>query len=238
MAGKLRNADLQEIQKSIWDFIQPGRVVGRRAPHKSGCGSGYFDDHEKLASTIKRLSDDGGYQAVYVSINVINADVLPGRVAKYIFDTVTRTTKKSDIARRCHLLIDIDPKRPAGVSATKEEKAKAYALMVEVVKALKAMGLPSPVVATSGNGYHLLYRVDEPNNPSVDKLFKSVLNSLAQEFSTDAVGIDTAVHDAARVTKAYGTTGTQGTEHTGASTSLLQDTIRSPKCGYGKPCPT
>jgi hypothetical protein len=210
MVAKRRDADLQEIQKAIEILFEPGRVVEVRAPHKDGCGAAYFDDYEDLANTIKRLSDDDRYHAVYMSINIINDEVITRAAPNIFSDNVTNTAKKTDIVRRCRLLIDIDPKRPAGVSATKEEKAKGFEVMLRVREKLNALGWAEPVVADSGNGYHLLYIVDEPNDPTVDKLFKNVLKALADKFSTDAVGIDAAVHDAARVTKAYGTLARKG----------------------------
>jgi hypothetical protein len=88
MAAERSNADLQEIQKAIGILFEPGRVVEVRAPHEFGCGSGYFDDYEQLATTIKRLSDDGRYQAVWVSLNVIDADVLDGRSANIFLHEV------------------------------------------------------------------------------------------------------------------------------------------------------
>ena len=74
--------------------------------------------------------------------------------------TLRRVT--STLCERRWLLIDVDPERPSGISATDAEKAAAQKKAREIYRFLKERGWPEPVVADSGNGYHLLYRIDLP----------------------------------------------------------------------------
>jgi hypothetical protein len=108
------------------------------------------------------------------------------------------------------LLIDFDPKRPKGVSATKAERLAAKNLMLDVEEVLRNEGWPEPVMASSGNGYHSLYRVDEPNDLATTDLFKKCLEAIAAKFATPNVDIDRAVGNAARLTKAYGSMAAKG----------------------------
>ena len=64
------------------------------------------------------------------------------------------------------------------------------------------------MVADSGNGAHLLYRVDEPAEDN--GLFSKCLQSLDEIFSDDVVDIDTTVHNPARIFKLYGTWACKG----------------------------
>jgi hypothetical protein len=63
----------------------------------------------------------------------------------------------------------------------------------------------------SGNGYHLLYPIDLPNDDESRLIVVGVLKTLAR-FDSEHVSIDQSVFNAARITKFYGTTGRKGHE--------------------------
>ena len=67
--------------------------------------------------------------------------------------------------------------------------------MLTVVKALCEQGWPAPVIALSGNGYHLLFRVDEPNDAETAELFRRCLRAIAAKFDSEAVEIDQKVFE-------------------------------------------
>ncbi len=113
------------------------------------------------------------------------------------------TAKDCDIVRRRCLLIDFDPKRSGTVSSTDQEKESAYEKAFEVGAVLQDRGWPAPVVCDSGNGYHLLFRIDLPTTDG--GLVTNCLRALDQRFSDNAVDIDTKVGNASRITKLYGT---------------------------------
>jgi len=66
------------------------------------------------------------------------------------------------------------------------------------------------VAGDSGNGAHLLYAVDLPNDAESLQLVKGVLESLSFKFSDERVKIDTSVCNASRISKLYGTTARKG----------------------------
>jgi hypothetical protein len=157
-------ADRNEIVRAIRILFEPNQVVEVRVPSKFGAVSGYFDDRKKLTKAIKRLSDKGDQAAVYITLNPCHNGVLARRSENSLHEVVKETTSDADIVRRRWLLIDFDPKRPGGVSATTPEKQAAREAMLVVRRWLHRQGWAQPVVADSGNGFHLLYRVDEPND--------------------------------------------------------------------------
>ncbi|MBL8795503.1 MAG: hypothetical protein JNM56_16480, partial [Planctomycetia bacterium] len=108
--------------------------------------------------------------------------------------------------------IDADPERPVkGIPSTDAEKSRAEAVILLVQEHLAALGWPAPVLADSGNGYHLLYAIDLPadDGGTVERCLKA----LAAEFDTDAVKIDQTVFNPARICKLYGTAARKGDDH-------------------------
>ncbi len=74
------------------------------------------------------------------------------------------TTSDAGIIRRCWLLLDFDPRRPSGISLTDAEHTAALERARTVRDRLREAGWPDPVLADSGNGAHLLYSIDLPND--------------------------------------------------------------------------
>jgi hypothetical protein len=110
--------------------------------------------------------------------------------------------------------VDIDPKRPSGVSASDSELKEALRIRNEVAQyAIAKLKFSSPIKAVSGNGGHLLFRLpDMPVSDQSKQLIQSTLVALSEKFSTDKISIDTTVHNPARIWKLYGTTARKGDE--------------------------
>ena len=149
-----------------------------------------------------QIDESATAPGVYVTLNPVSP-ALMARSTNRIRPRAKETTQDKDIVCRRWLLIDLDPVRPAGVSATGNELAMAAERSGAVRKHLAESGWPSPVVAMSGNGYHLLYRVDLPGNDG--GLVKRVLDALAQRFDDGKVAVDRSVHNPARIVKVIGT---------------------------------
>jgi hypothetical protein len=119
-------ADRDNIEAAIKTLFEPGQVVELRAPKagKYGTISGYFNDHSKLAVELEELSGEVG--AVYYTLNSVNPAQLAranNRIRTYASELTNDAP--DNILRRAWLLVDCDPVRPAGVSATAEEKRAA-----------------------------------------------------------------------------------------------------------------
>lgn len=106
------------------------------------------------------------------------------------------------------LLVDIDPVREPNCSASDDEKSNAHLLALLVHRNLKEAGWPTPVVVDSGNGYHLLYKIDLPADDG--GLVRNCLLALAGKYNIENAKIDTSVHDAARIAKLPGTMACKG----------------------------
>ena len=171
--------------------------------------SGYFrvGDGQKLATALQKLSGD--YDGIYVTLNPCK-EALYSRAADRLEYHAAITTSDHDILHRVHLLVDIDPVRPAGVSATDEEIAQARLVTIEAFKFLKSLGWATPLTAKSGNGFHLIYNIDLPNTKENTLLIQTALKTLSSKFDNEFAKVDTSVFNAARIVKAYGTLAAKG----------------------------
>lgn len=184
---------------SLWE----GRAYGKKP-----IVAGWFDDLDRLAETAQALDEQARPEGIYVCLNPVNRALL-GRACNRLRANVGRT-QDVEIERRSTILIDCDPVRPAYISAADEEKAAAYETMLSVFEWLCVQGWPEPLMADSGNGYHLLYRVDTPNDTASATQVQALLASLAVRFDTPQVKIDQTVFNAARLVKLYGTHARKG----------------------------
>lgn len=180
------------------------RVVGSRDTY-----SGYFTDPEVLAEELQKLSEPNAN--VYVTLNLLDPSLYNRRQRDQLMKTKT-TTSDNDVVSFRHLLIDLDPVRPAGIGSTSDQLEYAHALAQKIYKALKEQGFEDPIAAMSGNGWHLLYRISLQRTDENKELIKNCLKALDMMFSTDKVKVDTTVYNPARICKLYGTYSRKGAD--------------------------
>jgi hypothetical protein len=200
----------QEILTTLAVLHEPGDVVELRVPdfpRARSTVSGYFDDPEQLADEVPDI--DGRANGIYVTLNRLNPALLARRCNR-IEQWVDRTTTDAEVLRRRWLPLDFDPVRPPGISSTDAEHAAALERASACRAWLAGQGWPDPVRADSGNGCHLLYRVDLPNDEAAKALVERCLHAIAARFSDEAVTVDTTVGKAAQIWKLYGTTAGKG----------------------------
>ncbi len=195
---------IEKMKATIRIFFQPGEVWEMRIPKagRAGTVSGYFNNPEPFVKAVQIYN--GKVPGIYFTLNPVKPALL-ARANNKVFERAAQTTSDHDIVTRRWLPVDIDPVRPAGISSTEEEHELALEKGREIRKQLKAEGWPEPIFASSGNGAHLLYPIDLPNDDKSRELVKTCLEALAFRFSDDKVNIDTSVFNAARIWKVYGT---------------------------------
>jgi len=215
----LPGADRAEIERGISILFDTGDVVEVRIPKtRAGTVAGYFDDHKKLATAIQQA--DGNYQAsgIYYVLNPIEPALL-GRAYNRLKERAEYTTADNNILRRRWLPIDLDPVRPAGVSSSDAEHAAAIE-RARIIAESMVNEWGRPILADSGNGAHLLYRIDFANNEDSLALISATLAELDVRYSDEVVKVDVTSANAARVWKAYGTVARKGDSIPGRSHRL------------------
>lgn len=199
----------EEVLRTCGLFLESGNVHEVRCPKsgRRGTISGYFDDAEALTDAV--LAIDGTVPGVYFTLNPCDRALL-ARAANRLKDHALVTTSDADIVSRRWLLIDFDPVRPPGISSSTSEHGRAIAAACAAWDDLRRAGFPDPVVADSGNGAHLLYRVALPNGPEVTEIVKQILAGVAARCAPDDVDVDRTVFNAGRICKVYGTIARKG----------------------------
>ena len=176
--------------------------------------SGYFSDAAAIFGEEARL-DAVDYKMPGAQHYFVLNQIAPscyGRKQRDRFVMGATTTTDADIIRRRWILIDADPDRTSGVSATDGEKACGLRVIEEVREKLRAAGFAEPVMADSGNGYHLLYKVDLPNDEETKELVRDLLKALEDERTMTGAKVDTSTFNAARICKLYGTWAKKGAD--------------------------
>lgn len=183
--------DRGKLEAFLRLVLQPGTAVELRAIGSRSAGRWICRFPAEQVSDITEfaLAHSGLARGVYFTLNPLHPPVLSSG----------NSATKKDVLRRRLLLIDADPERPGQVSSTDSEKGGSRQLIQRVRDYLREKGWPEPILCDSGNGYHLLYRVDLPTEDG--GLIQRVLHALGDTFDTDSVKIDRKVFDPTRLCK-------------------------------------
>jgi P4 family phage/plasmid primase-like protien len=166
---------------------------------------GYFDDWESALRAVE--NEPAQYKAAYFTLNPLKLpDGIQLNPASLRSSPGAACT--SDIERRVSLLIDCDPPRQSKTNSTAEEKQGARLEADRIREWLRSQGWPEPTLADSGNGWHLLYRIELPNDDASKALIEKFLCRLKQLFPM----VDAGNFDAPRLCKLYGSWARKG-EH-------------------------
>jgi len=145
----------------------------------NGVAVGYFDDWDAALRAVE--NEPSLYKAAYFTLNPLK---LPEgiQVNPAALRSSAHAAGASDIERRVWLLIDCDPPRQAKTNSTAEEKQAAREEAERIREWLRSHGWPEPLLADSGNGWHLLYRIELPNDDASKTLLEKFLARLKQLF--------------------------------------------------------
>ena len=199
------HVDPRYIARVLRTLCVGGDVIEARnlGVQNAGHISGYFNNLEQLASAVARY--DGRAEATYFTLNPVQP-VLLARGVNRLIEWAKYTTSDADIMCRRWMLVDFDPVRPAGISSSDVELEAAMRRREEVVEWLDLAGFPPGLCGMSGNGAHLLYRLDNlPNDEEHTALIRACIAVIATRFSDKTVDVDRKVFNPSRLCKLYGT---------------------------------
>lgn len=164
---------------------------------------------DSLLATASRVSDSGN---LFTTLARIDPAALDLHLASRQGNQVARTPDAC-IQRYTRLFFDFDPERPKGQASTDSELAAAQTRATGLVRKLAALDWPQPLVAMSGNGWHVQFRTALPNNAETAEQLKLIYAGLHGEFSDDEVMFDRAVRNPARLCCLYGSVKRKGINH-------------------------
>lgn len=199
-----------EIRKTI-NVIKPeGELFEVRCLEANGrkVYSGYFKSPESLIDQLCRLNSTDSN--IYITLGKVKEDCYSREQREKFVMNAKNTTNDNDVVGYKWLFIDVDPQRPAGVSSSDEQLQKSKERGNRIYVFMKNLGFNDPVTALSGNGIHLLYRIQIANNDENKALVKKCLSALDMFFSDDELKIDTTNFNPSRICKLYGTMARKG----------------------------
>lgn len=204
--------DYNETRRAIELLQAPGevfevRVIGTAS--RKDIISGYFQDVDTLFQKFDTI--DLRKRNVYITLGEVREECFSRSQCERFEKNPAVTTNDNDIIAYRWLFVDLDPVRPTGISSSDEQLERAEELRNVVYEYLANLGFPEPVKAMSGNGYHLLYRVDIQNDEKGRALIEKCLKNLASLFDNDDVKIDTTNSNPSRICKLHGTLAQKGT---------------------------
>lgn len=220
------DAQLALIQRGIRLLFKPGQLVEFRVRRADDSWRGfYFDNHEKLAECVLRLDNDQRVTALYYVINAVRPNLpkergltvnpTPDQVDTMLDGGSYPLTSNDDVENFNWMFIDVDTVRAEGFeheSSTKDEKAASQNVAKSIVDYLvDEKKWPYPLVGDSGNGWHILCRLDLLNTVHNKHLIVDCIKALKEKFECPAAKIDASVFNPARLTRAYGSTTRKGT---------------------------
>jgi len=150
----------------------------------------------RLNDAVVSVQELGDSHGVYFTLNPVRPDL------------GDHAAKVGDVISRAWLLIDIDRRKEKAtidLMATDEEKAAAMVLGGAIADWLIAEGWPAPVYVDSGNGLHLLFRIDLPTDDGTTNTIKYALQALAKRFKVDGPTVDVKNFNLSRISKLPGT---------------------------------
>lgn len=200
-----------DVHEAIAALQEPCRVFEVRVISNSGRKtilSGYFRDANTLLDAFTKIDVRG--RNIYITLNAVKEECFSRSQSEH-FEQNVSTTSDTEIERFRWLFVDLDPVRPAGISSSSAELKMAGDMAKKVAAYMSGLGFPEPVKAASGNGYHLLYRIDIANDEPGRAMVERCLKNLAAMFDTAAVKIDTTNSNPSRICKLHGTLAQKGT---------------------------
>jgi hypothetical protein len=168
--------------------------------------STWHQDPDSLLGAAARVHERGN---LFTTLNRLD----PARLTAHLASRARSRTPDACIQRYSRLFFDFDPERPQGQSSTAAELAAAEVRARGLVTKLATLGWPQPLLAMSGNGWHVQYRTALPNTPATTAMLKAIYAGLALEFGDDEVQFDRSVRNPARLCALYGSVKRKGVNH-------------------------
>lgn len=209
------NADQEIVKRALAVLFRPGETIELRCLAGERIINGYYRDQAKLAQDACTLNTDfSPQQNCFVVLNPVDPQLYARRADQFGQAKKGDGTKDPEVVCRRWLLIDCDPIRPTGVSATEPQRAAAIKLAKAVHKyLLEDLHFPQPVCCDSGNGQHMLLPLANlPNDAASQWACERFLTHLAERFQGKECKVDTTTYNAARITALYGTCKRKGSD--------------------------
>ena len=201
--------DELEVRKAIAVFHPNGKAFEVRLVDDKWNAAGVFNSADQLIDALNKATPYIRQNAnVYFTLNSLNDACHDRKHRDTFMEYAKPTVSDNDIVGYDWLLIDLDPKRPAGTSSTDEQVIASRETAKRIMQYLLERGWPDPVIGHSGNGTHLLYRIELSTERK--NLLQDALKALNMLFSDSVIDVDMTTFNPGRICKLYGTVARKG----------------------------
>ena len=177
--------------------------------NKNWKASGYFTNVNIAIQELKKLHLRENSN-IYFTLNKIDEACYSRKQKDKFVEQPSVTTSDSDITVYQWLMIDVDPTRPSDTSSSDEQLKLVKEKTKRIYKFMQQQDWHEPVIASSGNGCHLLYRISLKNTRENVDMIKKCLKSLAIIFDDENSKVDCSTFNPSRICKLYGTYARKG----------------------------
>ena len=190
----------EQVKRGLFIF-EPDECVNVRTLWDNDRMTSLFTKNKRnLAKSLANIDNDPEIKAIYVQLQVLDPERL-NEVPQ------GKGVKRHHVSRYRWFVIDIDTLRPnkAKTNATEEEKEHSLLVARAVSLHLQNLGWPEPVLCDSGNGWHLVWKIDLSNTQEHYQMLESCLLALATKFNNEHAEIDCSLAEPEQIIKLWGT---------------------------------
>jgi hypothetical protein len=184
----------KDIKKTLALLFEPGQVIAVSGITLDGTMSKkFYPDMDQAAAVIEKADGSGKFKGLYLNLQKLK-------------DGSTSDTRK-DVALYTNFMIDFDRKVKAG-NATDDERGAIERVMQQAKGWLCEVLNSEPLVADTGNGFHLVFKL-EPfvADSEAMGLLKECIVAVKARFEKPDVNVevDVTVAEPEQLTRCYGT---------------------------------
>lgn len=203
----------EEVRKTVALLTDNSPYEVRIISNNGRVYSGYFQGAEIMLKELSKY-DLAGCN-VYLTLNKIHEGCYCRIQRDHFIECKGNNknapqTSENDIVAFRWLLVDLDPKRPSGISSSEDELKHAKQLALKVIDFMKSLGFENCIIALSGNGIHLLYRIDEDATDENKNMISDCLKAIDMNCSDEIVKIDAVNFKKNQLCKLHGTLAQKG----------------------------
>lgn len=190
----------EEVSRSLFLF-ENGELVNVRVLLQNGKMLSHFGRNQrKLLQWIAEFDTEPEVSAIYVQLQVLDPSTLTDLPEG-------KGVKRHHVCRFRWLVVDVDTLRPdkAKTNATEEEKVNSLQVAMAVSAYLQKHGWPQPILCDSGNGWHLVWKIDLENSQEHHEMLCCCFEALASKFDNEHGEIDCSLAEPEQLIKLWGT---------------------------------
>lgn len=185
----------------------PYLIINGKREYVGNIVAGYYTDYAKAARDIEPFD---GRAHIYATANPCDKKLMRRAQNRLQFNA-KETAGDRDIVKICWFLLDVDPKRPAGTSASDAEVQVALERRDRIKEEVFDPRSVPVIPGMSGNGGHgIIPLIGYPNDAETQRHLKRLLDWLSATYTDDTVSVDASVGNPARIWKVYGTLACKG----------------------------